>query len=142
MHKKPKAATKRPIVNQPDYREAAARRKLEGQLDKLTELIQAGYTREQTRSALGLSDAGLDQLIMILQGRATRPKPRKKPQTNRLLPKNLMAERTCKKCGTKYTRKQGGTKTLCGICDERQRQYDSTSVRAVPSAFESNRRKH
>ena len=142
MDKTPKAASKRTAVNQPDYRTVVRRRKLEGQLDKLAELIQSGYAREQARSVLGLSDARLGELIMILQERASRPKTHRKRQANRLSPKNLMAERTCKKCGRKYTRKQGGTKMLCGICDERQRQYDSPSVRAVPSAFESNRRKH
>jgi hypothetical protein len=142
MNNAPKEAGKRTVVKQSDYRMVAKRRELEGQLGKLAELIQSGCSREQARIVLGLSDTDLDELIRILRDRANRPKTHRKPSQNRLSPKKFAATRRCKECGKEYTMKQGGTKTLCGICDERQRQHDSPSVRAIPSAFETNRRKH
>jgi hypothetical protein len=93
-------------------------------------------------TALETADAGSDELIMNLQDRVNGPRKYRKRQANRLSPKNLKAERTCRKCGSKYTIEQGGTKTLCGTCFERQCKYDSPSVRAKPTAFESNRRRH
>lgn len=92
--------------------------------------------------ALGAADAGPDELITNLQDRANLPGKSRKRQANRWSPKNLKAERTCRKCRSKYTLEQGGTKKLCGTCFERQRIHDSPSVRAKPTAFESNRRRH
>ena len=138
----PKADMRRTVLNQPSYKTIAKRRILEGQLSKLAELIQAGYSREQACKVLRLSDEGLDTLLSILQNRAGRTKARRKPPTNLFSPRTLEAKRTCKKCGGKYTLKTGGTKKLCGTCYERQQQKGSPSIQAIPTAFESNRSRH
>jgi protein-arginine kinase activator protein McsA len=130
------------LRNQPDYKTGVERSKLEGQLRKLESLIKADCTREQSRNILGVSDQELDALLNKLTGRANSAKSqRRKSQPNKMSPKTLAAKRTCKKCGNQYTRNQGGTKTLCAICYERQ-DGESQSARAIPTAFESNRRRH
>jgi hypothetical protein len=142
LSKVAKADMQRVVLNQPSPDTMAKQRILEGQLSKLAELIRAGYSREQARKVLRISDEGLDALLSILQNRAARAKARSKPPTNLFSPRTLTAKRVCQKCGENYTLKTGGTKKLCGTCYERQRQKGGPSIQAVPTAFESNHGRH
>lgn len=115
---------------------------LEGQLDKLASLIRGGYDRAQARDMLGVSDEKLDDFLDMLAQRQPVGKPKRhKPPVNRMSAKTLDTKRICTKCGRQYTRRKGGTKKLCEICYERLPD-NSKSVAAVPTAFESNRRRH
>lgn len=117
------------------------RLRLEGQLDKLASLIRVGYDRAQARNVLSVSDKKLDELLEVLAQRQPAGKPKLHKPVNRMSAKTLDAKRICIKCNRQYTRRKGGTKTLCEICYERQPD-NSKSVVAVPTAFESNRRRH
>lgn len=116
--------------------------KVEGQLNKLAQLVRSGHGRDQARRILGVSDRSLDELLRILQERAEQAKEARKRPANRSSARTLDAKRRCQKCGREYTRRQGGTKILCGDCYERYGGRKSTSVKAILSAFESNRQKH
>jgi protein-arginine kinase activator protein McsA len=142
MGQLPKSKSRGTVRNQPDRKTIVRQRQLDGKLNKLESLIQSGCSREQTCNILRISESELDAMLQILEQHADREGAPKKRHPNLMSTKKLTASRKCQKCGRQYTRKQGGTKVLCEICYERQQRADSQSVRAVPTAFESNRRRH
>jgi hypothetical protein len=138
-----KSGRKSSGAGRPDEEIYARQRRIESLLSRLSKLIDSGCTREEARRGLSVSDSGLDALLKILQYR-TNQKVAFEPIATRSAPGRATArKRACTKCGRSYAQRQGGTRALCGICYEKQQRFEKgSSVQAIPSSFESSRRRH